>query len=117
MLAYASPPPEIMIRTSGEIRFSDYMLWQTNHSLLHFVSKMWPEITGLDLASSILLFQLKSNVQHFLHSFTQWNFLNFNKQEIIQKMEKFTETFEIKNRNRILDNGTRQKELPFIENH
>lgn len=116
MMSYASPPPEILFRTSGEIRFSDYMLWQANHSLLFFVSKLWPELNGLDVVFSILIFQLKSNVRHLLHNFVQWNSPNQAKQKICEKLQCFVKEFDNKVKNQMLDGKSEQKTLPLIEN-
>lgn len=38
-----------MIRTSGEMRLSNFLLWQTAYSELFFVDKNWPELTREDL--------------------------------------------------------------------
>lgn len=116
MMAYASRPPEVLMRTSGEIRFSDYMLWQTNHSLLHFVPKLWPELTGFDVAISFLLFQLKSNALHLLRSFAQWNSPDPNNQKCVKKMEQFTKATTINYFNQVLDGKAYVKEFPLIEN-
>lgn len=51
------PFPELIIRTSGEIRLSDFMLWQCQESMLMFVDALWPEITFWDLMKAIFLFQ------------------------------------------------------------
>lgn len=43
------PDPDIMIRTSGEMRISNFLLWQLAYSELFFIPKLWPELTQLDL--------------------------------------------------------------------
>nr|XP_033812217.1 dehydrodolichyl diphosphate synthase complex subunit DHDDS [Geotrypetes seraphini] len=53
-----SPDPELLIRTSGEIRLSDFLLWQTSHSCLVFQSVLWPEYTFWNLCEAILQFQM-----------------------------------------------------------
>lgn len=40
--------PDILIRTSGEIRLSNFLLYQTRFSMLFFIDKFWPEITFVD---------------------------------------------------------------------
>ncbi|XP_021055884.1 dehydrodolichyl diphosphate synthase complex subunit DHDDS isoform X2 [Mus pahari] len=52
-----SPPPDILIRTSGEVRLSDFLLWQTSHSCLVFQPVLWPEYTFWNLCEAILQFQ------------------------------------------------------------
>lgn len=51
------PFPDIIIRTSGEVRLSDFMLWQCQKSLLVFVDALWPELSIWDFHKAILLFQ------------------------------------------------------------
>lgn len=51
------PFPELIVRTSGEVRLSDFMLWQCQESLLFFIEALWPEITIWDFMKSIFYFQ------------------------------------------------------------
>jgi len=51
------PDPELMIRTSGEHRISNYMLWQIAYSELYFTSKLWPDFRREDLFEAIIDFQ------------------------------------------------------------
>ena len=51
------PDPELMIRTGGEQRISNYLLWQISYSELYFCDTYWPEYTGEDLYKAILEFQ------------------------------------------------------------
>eukprot|EP00887_Chlorella_sp_A99_P007833 scaffold20.g7833.t1 len=51
------PPVDLLIRTSGETRLSDFLLWQCRHALLVFTDVLWPDISFLDLAAAILRFQ------------------------------------------------------------
>ena len=44
-----TPPPDIMIRTGGEIRLSNFLLWQLAYSELFFVDKYWPDFQKEDL--------------------------------------------------------------------
>uniref|UniRef100_A0A3P9H497 Alkyl transferase n=1 Tax=Oryzias latipes TaxID=8090 RepID=A0A3P9H497_ORYLA len=53
-----SPNPDLLIRTSGEVRLSDFLLWQTSHSCLVFQSVLWPEYTFWNLCEAILQYQL-----------------------------------------------------------
>uniref|UniRef100_A0A3Q3X7R0 ditrans,polycis-polyprenyl diphosphate synthase [(2E,6E)-farnesyldiphosphate specific] n=1 Tax=Mola mola TaxID=94237 RepID=A0A3Q3X7R0_MOLML len=52
-----SPNPDLLIRTSGEIRLSDFLLWQTSHSCIVFQSVLWPEYTFWNLCEAILQYQ------------------------------------------------------------
>uniref|UniRef100_A0A2K5PJL4 ditrans,polycis-polyprenyl diphosphate synthase [(2E,6E)-farnesyldiphosphate specific] n=1 Tax=Cebus imitator TaxID=2715852 RepID=A0A2K5PJL4_CEBIM len=57
-----SPYPDILIRTSGEVRLSDFLLWQTSHSCLVFQPVLWPEYTFWNLFEAILQFQMNHSV-------------------------------------------------------
>ena len=48
-----TPDPEIFIRTGGEIRVSNYLLWQLSYTELIFVKKYWPDFTKKDLMDAI----------------------------------------------------------------
>lgn len=51
------PNPDLLIRTGGEKRISNFMLWQLAYTELIFIDKMWPEFNREDLFSSVLEFQ------------------------------------------------------------
>ena len=43
------PPCDLIVRTSGELRLSDYMLWRAAYSEFIFLDKFWPEMTKQDV--------------------------------------------------------------------
>jgi undecaprenyl diphosphate synthase len=47
------PDPDLMIRTSGEQRVSNFLLWQMAYAELMFVKKYWPDFTGEDLVAAL----------------------------------------------------------------
>jgi undecaprenyl diphosphate synthase len=47
------PDPDLIIRTSGEMRFSNFLLWQSAYSELWFCDKYWPDFKKEDLAEAI----------------------------------------------------------------
>ncbi|OFX74452.1 MAG: di-trans,poly-cis-decaprenylcistransferase [Bacteroidetes bacterium GWE2_29_8] len=47
------PDPEILIRTSGEYRMSNFLLWQLAYSELYFTDKLWPDFKKEDLYEAI----------------------------------------------------------------
>lgn len=49
-----TPDPDLILRTSGERRLSNFLLWQSAYSELYFSQKLWPEFTKDDL---IFVFQ------------------------------------------------------------
>ncbi len=50
---YLQSEPELVIRTSGELRMSNFLIWQANYAELYFCDKMWPEFTKQDLIAAI----------------------------------------------------------------
>jgi undecaprenyl diphosphate synthase len=51
------PDPELLIRTSGEFRISNYLLWQIAYAELYFSSKLWPDFTQEDFYAALVDFQ------------------------------------------------------------
>jgi undecaprenyl diphosphate synthase len=51
------PDPELMIRTSGECRISNYYLWQLAYSELYFTNVLWPDFRKNDLYEAIIDYQ------------------------------------------------------------
>lgn len=51
------PDPELLIRTSGEERISNFLLWQIAYSEFNFSDKLWPDYTGEDLKQAIWEYQ------------------------------------------------------------
>lgn len=47
------PDPDLFIRTSGELRVSNFLLWQIAYSEFYFTDKLWPDWTRLDLEAAI----------------------------------------------------------------
>ncbi len=57
-LSFASmPDPELLIRTSGEFRISNFMLWQSAYSEIYFTNTYWPDFRRSQLYDSIREFQ------------------------------------------------------------
>ncbi|KAG1694995.1 hypothetical protein DVH05_020925 [Phytophthora capsici] len=56
MLTAGLPDPDILIRTSGELRISNFLLYQIAYSELIFMDKMWPEVTRDDVQGIVLEF-------------------------------------------------------------
>jgi undecaprenyl diphosphate synthase len=51
------PDPELLIRTSGEFRISNYLLWQIAYAELYFTPKLWPDFRKEDLYEAIADYQ------------------------------------------------------------
>ena len=51
------PPLDLIIRTSGEVRLSNFLLWQIAYSELHFTDVYWPSFSKEDLYEAIESYQ------------------------------------------------------------
>ena len=51
------PDPDLVIRTSGEMRLSNFLLWQLAYAEIHVTSTLWPEFRGTNLLESIAEYQ------------------------------------------------------------
>ncbi|MBO0737775.1 MAG: di-trans,poly-cis-decaprenylcistransferase [Alphaproteobacteria bacterium] len=51
------PDPDLIIRTSGEIRLSGFLLWQSAHSEFYFTDVLWPAFRKIDFLRAIRSFQ------------------------------------------------------------
>jgi len=51
------PDPDLLIRTGGEVRISNYLLWQIAYSELYFCDTYWPDFDKEDLEKAIINFQ------------------------------------------------------------
>ena len=54
-----APEVDLMIRSGGEQRLSDFLLWESAYAELLFVAKMWPDFTGADLETAVKEFQAR----------------------------------------------------------
>lgn len=53
------PDPELLIRTSGKMRISNFLLWQISYTELYISPKLWPDFTKKDLLDAISDFQTR----------------------------------------------------------
>jgi undecaprenyl diphosphate synthase len=47
------PDPDLLIRTSGELRISNFLLWQLSYTEIHVTQKLWPDFTKVDLLAAL----------------------------------------------------------------
>jgi undecaprenyl diphosphate synthase len=52
-----APDPDLLIRTSGELRISNFLLWQIAYAELYVTNTLWPDFTRTDLLKAILEYQ------------------------------------------------------------
>jgi undecaprenyl diphosphate synthase len=57
LCTHSIPDPELMIRTSGEYRISNYLLWQIAYAELYFTTKLWPDFKKEDFYEAIINYQ------------------------------------------------------------
>jgi len=53
------PDPDLVIRTSGEMRLSNFLLWQLAYAEIHVVPTLWPEFRGMHLLEAIAEYQTR----------------------------------------------------------
>ena len=51
------PDPDLLIRTGGEVRLSNYLLWQCAYTELYFCETFWPDFKGEELCKAIYVYQ------------------------------------------------------------
>lgn len=51
------PEPELMIRTSGELRLSNFLLWQSAYTELYFTDEFWPDFNAESLYKAVIAYQ------------------------------------------------------------
>jgi undecaprenyl diphosphate synthase len=51
------PDPDLLIRTSGELRISNFLLWQAAYTEFYFTEKLWPDFRKEDFYSAVIDFQ------------------------------------------------------------
>lgn len=47
------PDPDLLIRTSGELRISNFLLWQSAYTEFHFTDTLWPDFSDADLKAAL----------------------------------------------------------------
>ncbi len=53
------PDVDLLIRTGGEQRLSDFLLWEAAYAELYFTDRMWPDIGAADLAAAVQAFHAR----------------------------------------------------------
>ena len=53
LYSYGIPDPDLVLRTSGEVRLSNYLIWQTAYSELYFTDVLWPDFREKEFAAAL----------------------------------------------------------------
>lgn len=64
LYTYESQAPDLLVRTSGEVRLSDFLLWQSAFTVLSFVKVLWPEFSIWHLYAAVLHYQRNYKAVH-----------------------------------------------------
>ncbi|XP_019696982.2 dehydrodolichyl diphosphate synthase complex subunit DHDDS [Harpegnathos saltator] len=99
LYTYNSPDPDLLIRTSGEVRLSDFLMWQISDTCVYFANVLWPEFTIWDFLSAIFYYQRcysdlqrvtriqnSNSITHNYRAFTYVNKLYHERQVMIKNM-------------------------------
>ena len=94
--------PDLLIRTSGESRLSDFLLWQSTYSVTHFANVLWPDFGLHHLMAAIFHYQSKKYyIGQIINSLPLDSLSNtttfsekFVDQERTQRMYNFLETLD-----------------------
>ena len=57
LTTYGIPDPDLLIRTGGEKRISNFLLWQSAYTELYFSDVFWPDFGDSDLKDAIIAYQ------------------------------------------------------------
>jgi undecaprenyl diphosphate synthase len=57
LYTHRNPDPDLVVRTSGEMRLSNFLLWQLAYAEIYVTQKLWPDFGGVDLLEAIAEFQ------------------------------------------------------------
>lgn len=87
-------PVDILIRTSGETRLSDFMMWEASNAYIHVIDKEWPAFSFGDFLNSILKYQVNLIYLGLRPSFEFSSTEKFD--ENIERQKKFVESVRTK---------------------
>ena len=68
----SSPDPDLLIRTSGEMRISNFLLWQIAYSELYVTETLWPDFNRRELLKAVLDYQKRDRRYGGLSN-SRWN--------------------------------------------
>jgi len=57
LYTYGIPDPDLLIRTSGEMRLSNFLIWQSSYTEFYFCDVLWPDFSAANLREAIISYQ------------------------------------------------------------
>ncbi|XP_055375278.1 dehydrodolichyl diphosphate synthase complex subunit DHDDS [Condylostylus longicornis] len=118
----SSPDPDLLIRTSGESRISDFLMWQLSSTVLYFTRALWPQLTLMDFLFGIFSYQLKkiqltslktaikTNSQNQNEICEDKSSLNQSNQYLSDRVYNFLRHVDIRRRHLLLDLTSSKKD-------
>jgi undecaprenyl diphosphate synthase len=86
------PDPDLLIRTSGEMRLSNFLIWELAYSEIYITDKFWPEFRRTDLYESIMNYQKRER----RYGKTSDQIANENNKESESYISRVVNVFKIK---------------------
>src|SRR5579872_3117976 len=80
----SSPDPDLLIRTSGEMRISNFLLWQIAYSELYLTETLWPDFNRTELLKAILDYQKRDRRYGGLSN--GWNGTRASREQLIEEV-------------------------------
>jgi len=94
MYTNKSSDPDLLVRTSGESRLSDFMLFQCSTTVIYFTETLWPEFTIWHLLAGIFYYQQNkltmATARRYLDNYVEKSAINADK----ERVETFVKQFE-----------------------
>lgn len=92
MYSRESPDTDFTLRTSGQVRLSDFLLWQSGFSVIEFIPVLWPALTVWQLFAAILQYQWQApKIQKYATKKRGQDTLDESTIEIESKFDEFVE--------------------------
>jgi len=98
-------PVDLLIRTSGEVRLSDFLLWQTSFSTLCFVDALWPEFSVWNFLYCILKYQLQYDTMQNAKEFSK---LKEKRSQMDNDLKNAYQQLRIKDSKETVETATQQ---------
>ncbi|XP_062563691.1 dehydrodolichyl diphosphate synthase complex subunit DHDDS [Armigeres subalbatus] len=92
--------PDLLVRTSGEVRLSDFLLWQSTSTIIYFTKTLWPEFNIWHLFAAVFYYQRchwqRSAIQDVLMEESGKVVTENLSRDSVERVEKFLENVEHK---------------------